>query len=347
MNEAEVKELMTKLDKDGDGSINFEEFYSWWSDNERGHYDKAGILKLKLQSKEYLRSVKSAQGSLTQSRSRLQPKFDASSNDLKFEFEAQVGDFKKETESIKISSQRSNELAAKFRSTHEFQDEATAFVVILETLPEAAEETFSALQPLIEELTAEIGVQASLKFSENDGKKFLTLRATVPPEIAAMGMGILETANLSLLDIQILGDQVNQAFHILVRAALSRNIIELGHEMGALDDILVKVVDMYISSRTKIVLRSPQQIEHPLVQQAFQIAAADRTKASVIAKKKLFKELPEEVQALWPVAMQLSTLKEATAVVGNYLFSIHVNLPGFIQNFKFEMDKDGSGSGSD
>jgi len=296
---------------------------------------------MKLQSKAY---VKSAQQQGDRLRALKLGKVDSSA--LRADAEFQVGNFEHETESIKVSVQNSAEVANKFRIAQGLGESDTAVVIVLECLPEATKDTFDLLEPIFSEIASGAGATVSINFDEST--KTLTGKATVPPEIAGLGLGVLETANLSLFEVQVLGDQKNAAFKTTVQAALSRNIIELGHEMGAIPDELVKVIDMYLSSKVRIHLRSPQLIEHPLVKQGFQMATSDRSQVAPLAKK-FFKELPDEAKAFYPTVMQISTIKSANFVIGNSLFSAGFNLPGLVQLVKFDPEEkeEGSGSGSD
>jgi len=295
---------------------------------------------MKLQSKAYVKAAAQRGDRLRGSIGRLGK---TDSNDLRADFELQVGTFVSETESIKVSVQNSAEVANTFRTSQGLGDSDTALVVVFECMPETTKETFDLLEPVFQEVASSVGATVSIEFS--DSAKTLTGKVTVPPEIAGLALGVLETANLSLFEVQISGDQNNHSFRSTVQTALSRNIIELGHEMGVVPDELVKALDMYLSSRFKMHLRSPEQVEHPLVKQGFTMATTDRSQVAPFAKK-LYKELPDEAKAFYPTAMQLSTIKSTHFVIGNALFTALFNLPGVVQLAKFNPEEAG-GSDSD
>jgi len=290
-------------------------------------------LKLKLQSAAYVKSAKQQTNRLQDSRPKLGSKVD--SKDLKFDVDFQVGDFKQQTEGLRFFVQNSAEVTNNFRTSNSFGESDTAILAVFDCTSEATAESFSVLEPIFEEVAGGVGAKVSMDFSATE--KTLTIKVIVPPEIAALGLGVLETANLNLLDLEVSGDQKNKAFRATFKAALSRNIIELGHEMGAIPDEFVKMVDMYLSSRLRIHLRSPDQVPHPLVKQGFEMATADRSKLSKLSKL-LVKEMEEEAKTFFPIAMQLSSIRKVDLAVGNALFTLVVNLPDFIQNFKFDLD---------
>eukprot|EP01121_Diplochlamys_sp_Union-15-3_P008222 TRINITY_DN216_c0_g1_i2.p1 TRINITY_DN216_c0_g1~~TRINITY_DN216_c0_g1_i2.p1 ORF type:complete len:618 (-),score=124.11 TRINITY_DN216_c0_g1_i2:48-1847(-) len=172
LTDEQAKEAVKNVDKDQDGKIQFNEFYDWWrsASSNKSSLDPRGLdlLKIKLRSQKYLRTVSRAMD-------KAQQHFGSNEHLANINFILKVGAFKETKSGLKLEFVNGESLYKDL--SYEFEQTgpvlSIGFVVNNDADNEALNEINNALTPIVEAIMPSISVGKSSKFKvvNEDGRR--------------------------------------------------------------------------------------------------------------------------------------------------------------------------------
>jgi len=275
MTEAQIKELLSELDEDGNGTVSFDEFYSWWSapdrEGESGQGERVRLLKLKLKSKAYVRDAIKASQKLGEAAKAVKLMHLDDPENLGFDIEVSVGDVGENT-TIDVSFQLEvNEGAAKDLANAlsvEAKNFLTCdFLCLDESTPEQRKNFIDFLVETIN--MSEVRddpefplVDIKCISREVGGKHVISFVAGLSEDFSETVDVILPIFGLSSVFSSFRMNDTASSF--IFAAVLSRKVTELSELLPADVAPLLKFLDAYQNATFKLKLRSLDAMKEAL-----------------------------------------------------------------------------------
>jgi len=335
MSDADVANLLKTLDTTGNGSIDFEEFYAWWSTPDRGASTSSDFLKLKLQSKSYMKTVAAGPRKLGESVRRVkeakkEAEPDHDTGDLSFSVNLRAGKCSPDCPQADLEFDPDGGAGL----------EPQLIIQLLSKVP--FQEIKDTWTPFFEYGVSESAKAENradddpfLKFEYDmvecdGGKALVNLRLFLMPEMAAMAAGFVEAAGISKCSFHTAIDIPADSIHISAGVQVSHQITELLAELPDVPPEFPKICALYAASDLDLKFRSLTKLkQHP---ELAKIVPSEFFHGEKELIKSGLKELENDgpVAAGWRLLQKhFDTIPGIAVILGNMKFSLNIKWPGF------------------